>query len=154
MIRYFDDMVQGSPEWFAARCGLLTASEMRLIITPTLKAASNEKERSHLFELLAQRITGYVEPTYVSNDMLRGCQDEIDARTLYAEKVAPGRVVGFVTNDELGFTLGCSPDGLVGDDGLIEVKGRRQKFQVETIISQKMPDDFRLQVQTSLLVTG
>jgi len=69
------EMIQGSEEWFQARCGLLTASEMHLIVTPTLKPASNDKARSHLYELLAQRITQYVEPSYVSASMLRGQED-------------------------------------------------------------------------------
>jgi len=126
---------------------------MKLIITPTLKMASNDKERSHLYELLAQRITGYVEPAYVSDDMLRGHEAEIDARTAYAEKYAPVAEVGFVTNDRWGFTIGYSPDGLVGEDGQVEAKSRRQKFQIETIVNGVMPDDFALQVQTGLLVT-
>ena len=71
-VTYHRDLLQGSESWLQARCGLLTASEMNRILTPTLKAASNDKERAHLFELLAQRITGYVEPHYVTDDMLRG----------------------------------------------------------------------------------
>lgn len=147
------DLIQGSDEWLAARCGLLTASEMKLIITPTLKIASNDKERSHLFELLAQRLTRYVEPHFVSDDMLRGMDDEREARVLYSETYAPVSDVGFITNDKFGFTIGYSPDGLVGDDGLIECKSRRQKFQIETIIGGVMPDDFAIQVQTGLLVS-
>lgn len=147
------DFVQGSDEWHAARCGLLTASEMKLIITPTLKVADNDKSRAHLFELLAQRITSYVEPSYVSDDMLRGMEDEILARQLYAERFEPVEEAGFVTNDEWGFTLGCSPDALVGSDGLLEIKSRRQKFQVNTIIDGVMPADYAIQVQTELLVT-
>lgn len=157
MITYHPDLVQGSEEWHAARCGLLTASEMKLIITPTLKVASNDKERTHLYELLAQRISGYVEPSYVGDEMLRGKDEEIDARIAYAERYAPVRDVGFVTNDCWGFTLGCSPDGLVGEDGGLECKSRRQKYQVQTIIentaTDTIPDDFALQVQTCLLVT-
>jgi hypothetical protein len=153
MIQYHADLFQGSAEWIACRCGLLTASEMKLIITPTLKMASNDKERSHLFELLAQRITRYVEPHYVSDDMLRGLNDEIDACVLYSKTYHPVEQVGFVTNDKWGFTIGYSPDGLVGDDGLIECKSRRAKFQIETIINGAMPDDYLIQVQTGLLVT-
>jgi hypothetical protein len=153
MIKYHPDLIQGSDEWLAARCGLLTASEMKLILTPTLKIASNDKERAHLYELLAQRITGYVEPHYVGDDMLRGQADEVVARILYAENYAPVKDMGFITNDEFGFTLGFSPDGLVGDDGFIECKSRRQKFQVETLIKGAMPDDYALQVQTGFLVT-
>jgi predicted phage-related endonuclease len=154
MIRYHEDLIQGSDEWLAARCGLLTASEMHLILTPTLKIADNDKTRAHIHELLAQRITRYVEPQYVSDAMLRGQDDEIEARALYAEKYLPVREVGFVTNDDWGFTIGYSPDGLVGEDGLIEVKSRGQKFQVATIAADAMPDDYSIQVQTGMLVTG
>lgn len=154
---YHPDCIQGSDEWAAARCGLLTASEMKLIVTPTLKAASNDKERAHLWELLAQRITGYVEPSYISDDMLRGREDEVMARYTYSEKYAPVTECGFITNDRWGFTLGYSPDGLVRDDGVIEAKSRRQKFQIETIVecmgAGKCPDDFAIQVQTGLLVS-
>lgn len=152
--KFHDDMVQGSAEWFAARCGLLTASEMKLIVTPTLKAASNQHERAHLYELLAQRITKHVEPTYIGNEMLRGHEDEIDAKILYSQNYSPVTDAGFITNDSFGFTIGYSPDGLVGDDGLIEVKSRRQKFQVETIINNAVPDEHIIQVQTGLLVAG
>lgn len=152
MIKYHN-YVQGSEEWHAARCGLLTASEMKLIITPTLKTADNDKSRAHLYELLAQRITGYVEPSYISDDMLRGMEDEIFARQLYAEHFSPIEDAGFVTSDEWGFTLGCSPDALVGADGLLEIKSRRQKFQVGTIIDAAVPDEYAIQIQTQMLVT-
>jgi len=150
----YEGLLQGSDEWLQARCGILTASEMKLIITPTLKVARNDKASAHLYELLAQRITGFVEPRYISDDMLRGQQDEIEARMLYAKHYAPVDEVGFITDDRWGFTLGYSPDGLVGDDGLIEVKSRRQKFQAETIIGGVVPDDYRIQIQTGLLVSG
>ncbi|AWJ93262.1 YqaJ-like viral recombinase (plasmid) [Azospirillum baldaniorum] len=153
-IVHHDGLVQGTDEWLAARCGLLTASEMKLIITPTLKIASNEKERAHLYELLAQRVTKHVEPHYIGDDMIRGWDDEIAARALYAEKFAPVEEVGFITNDRWGFTIGYSPDGLVGDDGLIEIKSRRQKFQAETIVNGTVPAEHLIQVQTGLLVSG
>lgn len=153
-IKYFPEMEQGSEEWLSARCGILTASEMKLIITPTLKIASNDKERAHLDELLAQRITQYVEPHYIGGDMLRGYEDEVLARHLYSEKYAPVQEMGFITNNKWGFTIGYSPDGIVGVDGLIECKSRRQKFQVDTIANGKIPDDYVIQVQTGLLVSG
>lgn len=153
MIHYFPDLIQGTEAWLAARCGLLTASEMKLIITPTLKVASNDKERAHVWELAAQRITRYVDPSYIGDDMLRGMEDEIEARTLYHNTYAPVEQMGFITNDRWGFTIGGSPDGLVGDDGLIECKSRRQKYQIETLAALAMPDDYWIQVQTLLLVT-
>ena len=157
MITYHEEIIQGSEEWAAIRCGLLTASEMRLIVTPTLKAASNEKERGHLYELLAQRITKYVEPRYVGDDMLRGKDDEIEARELYSKTYAPLKAVGFITNDKWGFTIGYSPDCLVGDDGQVECKSRNQKYQIRTLIDYVSVDsidpDFMIQVQTGLLVS-
>lgn len=157
MLTYHEELVQGSEEWLAARCGLLTASEMHLIVTPTLKAASNEKERSHLYELLAQRITGYVEPRYVSDDMLRGMDDEITARAMYAKEYHPVKECGFITNDKWGFTVGYSPDALVGDDGVVECKSRSQKWQIRTLVDYASADtidpDFMIQVQTGLMVS-
>jgi hypothetical protein len=156
-VTYYPELIQGSDEWLQARCGLLTASEMHLILTPTLKTANNDKERAHLYELLAQRITKYVEPHYISDDMLRGQEDEVDARLLYGEHFAPVQDMGFITNNRWGFTIGYSPDGLVGRDGLIECKSRRQKFQVQTTL-ECLPDDvapmdYMMQLQTGLLVS-
>ncbi len=152
-ITHHNDLIQGSEEWLAARCGLLTASEMKLILTPTLKMASNEKERAHFYELLAQRITGFVEPHFISDDMLRGQADEHMAREIYNDKIAPVTETGFITNSKWGFTIGYSPDGLVGNDGLIECKSRRQKFQVETILNGTLPTEYLMQLQTGLLVS-
>lgn len=167
------DLEQGTVAWYAARCGLLTASEMKLIITPPPEPetrvkkngepykqrewdpiADNDKVRAHLYELLAQRITRHVEPSYISDDMLRGMDDELIAKALYAKHYAPVTDVGFITNDSFGFKLGFSPDALVGDDGFIEIKSRRQKFQVQTIIDDAVPDEHVIQVQTGLLVSS
>lgn len=148
------DVEQGGEEWLALRCGMLTASEMHHIITPSGKPAKNEKMRAHAYDLLAQRITGYVDPRYVSDDMLRGKDDELDARWLYSEKYAPVEEVGFIVRDFGNFKLGYSPDGLVGGDGLIECKGRRPKIQIETIVNGGPPSENMIQVQTGLLVTG
>jgi hypothetical protein len=157
-ITYHENFEQGSEQWLQARCGMLTASEMKLIITPTLKIASNDKERAHLYELLAQRITGYVEPQYISDDMLRGMDDELRARAKYEEKYGPVRTVGFITNNQWGFTLGYSPDGL-RERGGIEAKSRRQKYQVQTIVEnlgidrgETIPPEYLIQHQTGMLV--
>lgn len=156
-VRHYTSLIQGSDEWHQLRCGLLTASEMKLILTPTLKMASNDKDRAHLYELLAQRITGYVEPHYVSDDMLRGHEDEVEACILYGQKFVPVDNIGFITNDSWGFTLGYSPDGLVGKNGLIECKSRRQKYQIQTIVEnvggETVPVDFLVQCQSGLLIS-
>ena len=157
MIRYHDELTQGSDEWLAARCGLLTASEMHLIVTPTLKVASNDKERAHLYELLAQRITGHVPPRYIGDDMLRGMDEEISAREAYSKTYAPVKQVGFVTNDKWGFTIGYSPDGLVNNDGQIECKSRKQSLQVKTLVEYvdagAIDPAFMIQAQTGLMVS-
>lgn len=151
------EIVQSTLEWLEIRRGILTASEMKLILTPTLKIASNEKEKTHLYDLLAQRITGYVEPHFQSYDMERGNFDEEHARKKYSETYALVEECGFITNDRLGFTLGYSPDGLVGDDGLIECKSRVQKWQMQTMIEhvagQTVPADFIIQVQSGLFIS-
>lgn len=156
-ITYHREVEQGSIQWFELRRGILTASEMKLIITPTLKVADNDKVRIHLYELLAQRITGYVEPHFQSYDMERGNFDEEHARAKYSEAHAKVEQVGFVTNDKLGFRIGCSPDGLVDDDGQIEVKSRCQKLQMQTLVEcvaiQAIPAEFLIQCQSSLFVT-
>ena len=158
MIVIHREVVQGSEEWHQMRRGLLTASQMNLIITPTLKIADNDKTRTHLYELLAQRITGYVEPQYISDAMLRGQSDEIVAVELYAKTYAPIERVGFITNDEWGFTIGYSPDALVGEAGLVEVKSRAQKYQIRTIVdyvvNEQIDPEFTIQCQTGLLVTN
>ncbi len=150
----YRDMLQGSEDWFAARLGMLTASEVAHIITPTGTPAKNEKMRAHAYELLAQRITGHIEPRYISDDMLRGHDDEVDARVLYSHRYAPVAVCGFMVREFDGFRIGYSPDGLVGEDGVIEVKGRRAKLQIATIIEDAMPPEHAVQVQTGLLVSG
>lgn len=157
MITVHAEMVQGSQEWADARCGLLTASEMHLIVTPTFKAASNDKERGHMYELLAQRITQYVEPSYVGDAMLRGIDDELDALSEYAKHYAPINAVGFMTNNKWGFTIGYSPDGLVGAVGQVECKSRKQKLQVKTLVdfvaNETIDPDFMIQCQTGLMVS-
>lgn len=152
-VRIHADVEQGSEDWHRLRLGRLTASEVKFIMTPSLKIANNDKVRVHVYELAAQRITNWVEPHYVSDDMLRGHTDEVLARDEYAKHYAPVTECGFITNDKFGFTIGYSPDALVGDDGLIECKSRRAKYQVQTIIGGEPPEDYVLQLQTGLLVS-
>ena len=153
-----DQMEQGSMAWLQARCGLLTASEMKLVITEkTLKACDNDKIRAHIYDLAAQRITQFVEPMFQSMDMIRGQNDEAEARARYAQQFGPVREVGFITNDKWGFTLGYSPDGLPeGTNGGIECKSRKQKYQVQTVVEHVLtggiPGEFVMQHQTGLMV--
>lgn len=157
MITHHENIEQGTPEWLELRCGILTASEFNKILTPTLKTADNDETRSHVYEILAQRINKYVEPMYITDDMLRGHTEEIYAREKYSEKYGEVTEIGFITNDKLGFNIGYSPDGLVGDDGLIEIKSRKQKYQLETILSRGLPKNNKInpmmQIQVGLFVS-
>jgi hypothetical protein len=156
-VTYHRDLVQGSDEWHRVRLGLLTASEIKLILTPTLKVADNDKTRAHVYDLLAQRITQHVEPSYQSYDMERGNFEEEQARSRYNDDYAPVEECGFITNDKLGFMLGYSPDGLVGDDGQIEAKSRLPKWQMQTLVeniaTKTVPIDFMMQIQGGLLIS-
>jgi hypothetical protein len=119
-----------------------------------LETARSDTSRSVTSLLVAERIAGWTDPTYISDDMLRGIEDEPRARDKYAEHYAPVREVGFIVREHDGIRIGYSPDGLVGDDGLIEVKSRRAKKQVETVLSGHPPPENMAQMQCGLLVTG
>lgn len=151
----YNDIEQGSDEWHDARRGIVTASTVGQLITPrTVKPASNDTSRALTMLLVAERITGFTDPTYTSDDMMRGHMDEPIARGLYSEHVAPVREVGFMTLEEPGFKLGYSPDGVVDEVGLIEVKSRRSKKHLATILADEVPLENMAQVQGGLLVTG
>ena len=149
-----ETLEQGSDQWFEARRGLMSASELNLILTPTLKLANNDKTRTHAFELAAQRLSGYTEPSYVGDNMLRGWADEIKARDRYSEEIKPVTEVGGMCRYFGSFKLWASPDGLIGDDEGLEVKSRIQKHHLATIASNEVPQEHMLQVQANLLVSG
>lgn len=149
------ELIQGTDEWHDQRRGIVTASVVGQLITPsTVKPASNDTARALTALLAAERITGWTDPTYMSDDMLRGVEDEPRARDLYSEHYAPVVETGFMVRDDWGFRIGYSPDGLVGDDGLIEVKSRRQKKHLQTILADAVPTENMAQLQCGLLVSG
>ena len=151
----YTDLIQGSDEWLAARRGIVTASVVGQLITPkTIKPASNDTSRALTTLLVAERITGWTDPVYVSDDMLRGTMDEPIARDIYARHFAPVTELGFMVRDDWGFPIGYSPDGLVGADGLIEVKSRRAKKHVATVLADQVPLENMAQIQAGLLVSG
>lgn len=155
-IEYMYDLIQGSEEWHAARLGLLTASQMKNIITATtLKpVAGIEKGTSaFLLDIVAQRAAQWTEESYSSWDMQRGQVEEVYAKDLYIKHRAPVKDCGFITNDHWGFKIGFSADGLVGETGFIEAKSRNQKYQTQTIIDGVVPAEYMMQIQSGFLVT-
>jgi len=149
------DLIQGTDEWLEQRRGIVTASVVGQLITPgTIKPANNPGSRGVTVQLVAERITGWIDPIYVNDDMLRGIEDEPRARDLYSETYAPVVETGFMVRDDWGYRIGYSPDGLVGDDGLIEVKSRRPKKHLQTILDDAVPSENMAQLQAGLLVSG
>lgn len=153
-IEYKMDLIQNTDEWARARTGMITASCAKNIITPTGKTANNEGSRKYSYQLAVERMYGYQEDSFQSYDMERGHIEEIYAKELYSREFSQTKDCGFVINRELGFEFGFSPDALVGEDGLVEVKSRKEKLQIETIINNKMPSGYNLQIQAGLFVTG
>jgi hypothetical protein len=154
-LEIFNNVEQGSDEWHTMRRGIVTASVVGQLITPkTIKPAANDTSRGLAATLVAERITGFTEPFHETADMERGSLDEPYARDIYAEHYAPVTKLGFMVRDDWGFKIGYSPDGLVGDDGLIEIKSRKQRIQLQTILDDEVPLANMAQIQCGLLVSG
>jgi len=155
MIKYHNNIQQGTPEWHALRCGVVTASKVGALVTPkTLKVAKNEAVRSMAYDIAAQRITGHTEPSISTYHMQRGHLEESIAREVYSDRYYPVQQTGFVTRQIDSLHIGYSPDGLVGNDGLIEIKSRVAKYQAQTIALNSVPREYSLQLQMGLLVTN
>lgn len=124
------------------------------LITPTLKVANNDTARGLTNTLVAERITGRVVTIHPNQAMQRGTLDEPYAREEYSEHHATVAEVGFMVRDFGKYKIGYSPDGLVGDDGLIEIKSRDPKKHLATILADEVPPENLAQCQTGLLVSG
>lgn len=146
-IEVFDQIEQGTPEWRALRCGLVTASDFSSVL-----AKGEGKMRSALMRRLAgERITGQPEESFSNGAMERGKQMEADARRNYAlvMDVEP-RLVGFIRNGECG----CSPDALVGDDDVLELKTAKPSILIALLEKDQFPPEHISQCQGALLVSA
>lgn len=149
------DLIQGTDEWHDQRRGIVTASVVGRLLTSTRKVASNDTSRTLLAQLVAERITGWTDPVFVSDDMLRGHDDEPRAIQAYVDLTGVEvATTGFMVRNDWGFDIGYSPDGLVGEHGLVEVKSRRAKKQLQTIVDDEVPAENMAQLQCGLLVSG
>lgn len=153
-LHIYNDVEQGTEEWLELRRGIVTASTVGQLLTVTGRPASNDNSRRLTLSLVAERITGYIEPVWVNDDMLRGQLDEPIARDVYSGHYEAATEVGFMVRDDWGFSIGYSPDGLVGDDGLLEIKSPRQKEHLRTILADEVPERYMAQLQCGLLVSG
>lgn len=151
----YPDIEQGTEEWHALRRGMVTASVVGQLVTPTLKVAANMDSRALAALIVAERITGFTDPSFVSDDMERGWEDEPRAIETYSEwRETEVTAMGFMVREEEWGRLGFSPDGLVGETGFVEVKSRRPKIQLQTILADKVPASVMAQIQCGLFVSG
>ena len=131
-----------------------TRSDAAALLPPIVKPASTDTSRALTLNLAAERITGWTEHVWVSAAMERGNLDEPLARDLYSVTYDVVREVGFMVRDDWGFSIGYSPDGLVGETGSIEIKSRDPKKHLATILADEVPAENMAQIQCGLLVSG
>lgn len=137
---------QGSPEWLAARCGLPTASCFGTI----LAKGEGKTRKTYLHKLAGEVITGQPADSYNNAHMERGHEMEAEARALYEfENEVEVEQVGLIVNGRKG----CSPDGLVGTNGGLEIKTKLPHLMVEAILRGTLPPEHKAQVQGSLWVS-
>ena len=138
---------QNSPEWHAARCGLATASEFSSI----LAKGEGKTRRSYLLRLAGERITGVPTESFETADMVRGHTMEPEARAYYQlVNRQPVEEVGFMRTAIAGY----SPDGLVGETGLLEIKTKKPPLLIELLLKGGMPAEHKAQCQGGLWVSG
>lgn len=144
------DCSQNSPEWFAARLGRVTASNMDMIISPTGKESTQADK--YMNRLIAEIITGQNEESFKGNAHTeRGKEYEQESVDYYAflNDCEP-QPIGFCTTDD-GF-IGCSPDRLIGADGILEIKTGLGHIFIESALNEKLEQEHRPQTQTALHV--
>jgi putative phage-type endonuclease len=145
--------VQGSPEWMAERCGRVTASRVADVIAKT-KGGWAAARANYMAELVAERLTGVKAEGYVNAAMQHGTDTEPQARGAYGFYADVEVVqVGFIAHPTIPMT-GASPDGLVGDDGLVEIKCPNTATHIETLLGASVPSRYITQMQWQMACTG
>ena len=144
---------QGTPEWHQLRLGKVTASRVADILAKT-KTGPSASRQNYLIELALQRTTGIIQESYSNAAMEWGTQTEPQARVAY--EVNTNNFVdqlAFVDHPSIDW-FGCSPDGLVSDRGLLEIKCRHSASHWETIKLDEIPKKYWIQMQAQLACTG
>lgn len=146
-------IIQGSAEWFGARLGRVTASRVADVIAET-KSGWGASRANYMAQLVAERLTGEVAETFSNAAMKWGTEMEPDARAAYQfYRDALVVEVGFVPHPRITMS-GASPDGLVGEDGLVEFKCPNTATHIETLIGQTVPSKYITQMQWQMACTG
>ncbi|MGW9332687.1 lambda exonuclease family protein [Bosea sp. NPDC055594] len=148
-----DEIVQGSAEWLAIRCGKVTASRVSDVIAKT-KTGYGASRANYMAELIAERLTGAPAEKFISGPMAWGTEKEPEARALY-EFLTDAEVsqVGFVPHPTISMS-GASPDGLVSDAGLVEIKCPNTATHIDTLLGQSIPAKYETQMQWQMACTG
>lgn len=148
-----EQIVQGSAEWKALRCGKVTASRVADIIAKT-KSGYSASRANYAAELVAERLTGNVQESYTNAAMQHGTLTEPEARVAYEFRTdLTVTEVGFVEHPNIGMT-GASPDGLVGEDGLVEIKCPNTATHIDTLLTGKVPTKYETQMHWQMACTG
>lgn len=138
---------QGSPEWFACRLGIPTASKFATVMAK----GEGKTRRDYMFKLAGEKLTGEPMDSYSNGDMERGKLWEAEARERYAfEREVEPKQIGFMRRGDMG----CSPDSLIDADGGLEIKTKAAHLQIETLLRPDIPPEHRAQLQGFLLVSG
>lgn len=146
-------MEQRTEEWFAARLGKVTASRIADVMAKT-KTGYGASRANYMAELICERLTGAPQNAFTSSAMQWGTDNEPLARAAY--EAALGDLVeetGFVPHDEI-MAAGASPDGLVGTDGLVEIKCPNTATHIDTLLGDEIPAKYMLQMQWQMACTG
>lgn len=139
------DCEQLSDDWWHARLGIPTASDFKSV----LAKGEGKMRKAYMLKLLGERLTGEPAERYSNEHMERGRLMEAEARHLYAfMQDANPLPVGFIRNGEVG----CSPDSLISDVGLLEIKTKLPHLQIEVLLAGKLPPEHKAQVQGQLWV--
>lgn len=147
------NLIQGSAEWLQARVGKVTASRVADIVAKT-KTGYSAMRANYLAELLTERLTGQPAPKFKSEAMEWGSATETDAKAAYEfAKDATLEDIGLVPHPRIP-NAAASPDGLVGDDGLVEIKCPNTATHVETLLGQGIPAKYATQMQWQMACTG
>lgn len=144
---------QGTPEWFAQRIGKVTASRVADVIATT-KSGYSASRTNYAAQLIAERLTGVVAESYTNGAMQWGTQTEPEARDAYCfYHGATVEQTGFVPHPSIDMA-GASPDGYVGDDGLVEIKCPNTATHIDTLLGKAVPGKYVTQIQFQLACTG
>lgn len=147
------EIIQGTPEWFAARCGKVTASRVADVVART-KTGWGASRANYAAELAAERLTGAPVGGFKSPAMQWGIETEDEARSAYAwHQNVDVQAVGFVPHRSIADT-GASPDGLVGADGLVEIKCPSTATHIETLLGKPIAGEYQVQMQWQMACTG